>query len=68
MRAKKVKAPLILEALANIECKVLSYTSAGDHSLVLGEVVEVHPVKEENEKELLLFNKGGKKLFGLKLE
>ncbi len=68
VRAKKVKAPLILEALANIECKVLSYTSAGDHSLVLGEVVEVHPVKEENEKELLLFNKGGKKLFGLKLE
>jgi len=47
IRAKKVSAPLILEAAANIECKVHSYTNAGDHTLVLGEIVEVHLPKEE---------------------
>ncbi len=28
---------LIAEAIANLECKVLSYNSAGDHSIVVGE-------------------------------
>lgn len=65
-KGKKVSAPLILEACANIECKVLSYTNAGDHSLVVGEVVEVHPQKEEAGP--LLFSKGKKRLFGFKPE
>ncbi len=68
VKAKRVGAPLILEAIANIECKVLSYSSAGDHTLVIGEVVEVHPPKEDNEHEPLLFNRGGKKLFGIAKE
>lgn len=68
VKAKKVSAPLILEAAANLECRVLSYTNVGDHTLVVGEVVEVHEPKEEAASEPLLFNKGGKKLFGLKVE
>jgi len=66
VRAKKVSAPLILEAVANLECKVLSYTNAGDHTIVVGEVVEAHPPKQDNEAEPFLFNYGGKKLFGFK--
>jgi len=67
VKAKRVSAPLILEAEANIECKVLSYTSAGDHSIVVGEIIEVHLPKEDAQ-EPLLFNRGGKKLFGLKMD
>lgn len=68
VKAKKVSAPLILEAAANMECKVLSYTSAGDHSIVVGEIVEVHPPKEDAQAEPMLFNRGGKRLFGLRME
>ncbi|HIH19294.1 TPA: flavin reductase family protein [Candidatus Micrarchaeota archaeon] len=66
MRAKRVSAPLVLEAYANLECKVLSYNSSGDHTVVVGEVLEIHPPKEEREGEPLLFNLGGKRLFGFK--
>ena len=61
VKAKKVSAPLILEAAANVECKVLSYTSAGDHTLVVGEVVEVHLPKESREFAPLLFSASEKK-------
>jgi len=67
VKAKKVSAPLILEAEANIECKVVSYTNAGDHSIVVGEVVEVH-APEEDKPAHPLFSSGGKKLFVLKQE
>ncbi|VVC01179.1 Flavin reductase like domain protein [uncultured archaeon] len=53
VKAKKVSAPLILEAAANIECKLLTYTNAGDHTLVTGEVVEVHMPKEEDYRPLI---------------
>jgi len=66
VRAKKVSAPLILEAVANLECKVLSYTNAGDHTIVVGEVVEAHPPKQDNETEPFLFSYGSKRLFGFK--
>ena len=68
VKSSKVSAPLVKEAAANLECKVLSYSSAGDHALVIGEVVEAHLPKDEKIEEPLLFNKGGKKLFGLKLD
>ena len=61
MKAKKVAAPLILEAAANVECKVLSYTSAGDHTLVVGEVVEVTLSKENKEFAPLMFTASEKK-------
>jgi len=58
----------VLEATANLECRVLSYTNAGDHTLVVGEIIEVHGPKEDAPGDPLLFNKGGKELFGLKLD
>lgn len=54
IKAKKVSSPLILEALANIECKVLNYTSAGDHTLVVGEAVDVHLPKDDHALPLVL--------------
>lgn len=48
VKARRVSAPLIMEAAANIECRVLSCASAGDHTLVVGEVVEVSMSKQES--------------------
>lgn len=67
VKAKKVKSPLILEAEANIECRVVSYTNAGDHSIVVGEVVEVHAPEDEMVPGPI-FSPGGKKLFAFKQE
>jgi flavin reductase (DIM6/NTAB) family NADH-FMN oxidoreductase RutF len=61
VKAKRVAAPLILEAAASIECKVLNYTSAGDHTLVVGEVVEVCQPKEAGEFAPLMFSAGERK-------
>jgi flavin reductase (DIM6/NTAB) family NADH-FMN oxidoreductase RutF len=61
--AKKVSAPLIKEAYANIEFKVLDYKNVEDHTVFIGEAVEVH--YEEEKEELLLFN-DKEKLFGFK--
>jgi len=68
VRAKRVSAPLVLEATANLECKVLSYSNAGDHTVVIGEIVEVHLPVESKENEPLLFSYGGKKLLGFRKE
>jgi len=38
-KASKVKAPIIEEALANLECRVVDKRSYGDHDLFVGEVV-----------------------------
>lgn len=64
VRAKRVSAPLVLEALANMECKVASCINAGDHMVVVGEVVEVHLPKDGKDCEPLLFSWGGKRLVG----
>ena len=61
VKAKKVASPLILEAAANVECKVLSYTSAGDHTLVVGEVLDVSLPKENREFAPLMFSSTEKK-------
>jgi flavin reductase (DIM6/NTAB) family NADH-FMN oxidoreductase RutF len=61
VKAKKVSAPLVLEAAANLECKVLNYTSAGDHTLVVGEVVEASMPKEKEEFAPLMFGAGEKR-------
>jgi len=65
VKAKKVAAPLVLEAVANIECRVAARINAGDHTLVVGEVLEVHPKKETGAQEQLLFGMDGKRPFGL---
>ncbi|MEM4554275.1 MAG: flavin reductase family protein [Candidatus Anstonellaceae archaeon] len=64
LKAKKVSAPLIADAAANVECKVLSYHTHGDHTLVVGEVLEIH-LPKESQAEPLLFNRGGRQLFGM---
>lgn len=38
MRAKTVKAPIIKECMAHLECKLRKQTPAGDHTLFIGEV------------------------------
>jgi len=65
VKAKRVAAPLIMEAAANIECKMLSYTSAGDHTLVVGEVVEVTLSKDSKEFAPLVFGIGERGMKGL---
>lgn len=44
--AKKVRAPLIKECVANLECKIVAKMKTGDHTLFIGEVVAAH-VREE---------------------
>jgi flavin reductase (DIM6/NTAB) family NADH-FMN oxidoreductase RutF len=65
VKARKVGAPLILEAAANIECRMLSYASAGERTLVTGEVVEVHLPKDERALPGAIFDRGEKRLFFL---
>ena len=56
VKANRVRAPLILEAVGNFECKVVSLGSTGDHTVVTGEVVDAHAQKEDKELEPLLFS------------
>ena len=58
VKAKKVSAPLILEAIANIECRVLNYTGCGDHVLVTAEVIEVSLAKTDEKIKPLMFEEG----------
>ncbi len=64
-KAWKVKAPLLRDAVANLECRVKSEVDAGDHVLFVGEVVEVHVDKNALKEEKRLFNKGGREFLGL---
>jgi flavin reductase (DIM6/NTAB) family NADH-FMN oxidoreductase RutF len=48
--ASKVKTPIIENALANLECKVIGEHPYGDHSLFVSEVVAYH-YREEAFKE-----------------
>ena len=59
--AKKVKAPLIKECVACLECKVVSEHEAGDHTIFVGEVLEVH--EQKNGKKL--FYRGDGEFFGV---
>lgn len=40
--AKKVRAPLIKECAANMECRIVAKITTGDHTLFVGEVVAAH--------------------------
>ncbi|NYZ75836.1 flavin reductase family protein [Candidatus Micrarchaeota archaeon] len=61
--ATEVKPPLIKECPVNIECRVVAELDAGDHTLFAGEVVASHA---SSLKGKLLFDMGGRKLFGIK--
>jgi flavin reductase like protein len=59
--AGKNGAPIISEAPAAVECKVVGFHELGDHSVVIGEVTEGH-LKRESEPLTLKecgFNYGG---------
>jgi flavin reductase (DIM6/NTAB) family NADH-FMN oxidoreductase RutF len=40
--AKKVKAPIIKECIAHLECKLIKQIKTGDHTLFIGEVVAAY--------------------------
>ncbi|MFQ6095375.1 MAG: flavin reductase family protein [Candidatus Bathyarchaeia archaeon] len=40
--AEKVRPPLIRECAANLECRVVSQMTTGDHTIFVGEVVAAH--------------------------
>lgn len=45
-QGRVVKLPIINEALANLECKVIDKRDYGDHTLFVGEVVYTHSKSE----------------------
>ena len=58
----KIGSPLIKECPINIECKVRKVIEAGDHTLFIGEVVDLHYKKT---KQSILIDKGGRKFMGV---
>lgn len=67
MPAKTVKAPIIKECIAHIECKLYKQIPAGDHTLFIGEAQaayadeNVFGNKYDLEKAKLIFHVGGNK-------
>ena len=49
-------APLLDGSLGSLECRVVRVIPVGDHRLILGEVVEVHPL--EDGVPLLFYHRG----------
>jgi flavin reductase (DIM6/NTAB) family NADH-FMN oxidoreductase RutF len=63
--ARKVKAPIVKECVAHLECKVHSQFKTGDHTIFVGKIVEayadegVFTDKYDVEKARMLFHLGG---------
>jgi len=63
--AKKVKAPLIQECVGHVECKLHSQFAAGDHTIMLGEIVNAQVDKGafgdsyDLERARMIFHLGG---------
>jgi len=63
--ARKVKAPIVKECVAHLECKLHSQFETGDHTVFVGEIVEayadkgVFTDKYAIDKARLLFHLGG---------
>lgn len=57
IKAEKVRAPLVKECISHLECKVIAFYEAGDHSLIIGQVVHAK-VNEGLLKETLDITKG----------
>jgi flavin reductase (DIM6/NTAB) family NADH-FMN oxidoreductase RutF len=45
-RSRKVKPPMIKECVAHLECKLQSQFKTGDHTILIGEIVEAYADKE----------------------
>jgi len=63
--ARKVKAPIIKECVAHLECKLQSQFTTGDHTIFVGEIVEAYADKGtfegvyKLEKAKMIFHLGG---------
>jgi flavin reductase (DIM6/NTAB) family NADH-FMN oxidoreductase RutF len=63
--ARKVKAPIVKECIAHLECKLRSQFKTGDHTIFIGEIVEayadkgVFTDKYDVDKARMLFHLGG---------
>lgn len=63
--ARKVKAPIVRECIAHIECKVRNQFKTGDHTIFVGEIVEATAEKDvftdryNIESAKMLFHLGG---------
>ena len=63
--ARKVKAPIIKECIAHLECKLTSKLKTGDHTIFVGEIIEAYANKGvftdmyNIEKAQMLFHLGG---------
>lgn len=55
--AEKVKPPLIANACANFECKVVSSLPTGDHTVFVGKVVQSY-ISEDVRKRLFAMSDG----------
>lgn len=60
-KARKVKPPIIKEALAHLECKVVGKLRSGDHTIFVGDVLEAY-VEAEVFKDGLFNPKAAKPL------
>ena len=47
MKAKSVTAPALADAVIAIECKLEKMMEAGDHTIVIGRVVDAYKMREE---------------------
>lgn len=63
--ASKVGTPVVDGALAWVECKVVHMAWAGDHTLVVGEVVDTQFPEDDGARQPVLYNWGSKGYFGL---
>lgn len=54
-RAKKINTLMVEGSALQAECKLIKTVKAGDHTLFIGEVVELYPLTE---KEPLAYHKG----------
>jgi flavin reductase (DIM6/NTAB) family NADH-FMN oxidoreductase RutF len=67
IQAKRVKPPIIKECVAHLECKLHSQLQTGDHTVLVGEVVEAYADKDafkrtyDLEKAEMIFHMGGDK-------
>lgn len=64
-QAKKVKAPIIKECIAHLECTLQELFATGDHTIFVGKIVEayankgVFSEKYDLEKASMLYHAGG---------
>ncbi len=72
--AKTVKAPIIKECVAHLECKLKQMFTTGDHAIFIGEVIEAYVDKNSFKEEFniaktkLIYHLGGNKFTTLSNE